>query len=292
LNLSLALEELGVQSIAFRRRVEPLRWVLLNHAGDRQARLVDDLASEEVVEVFGYAVESPADRRELDLEACHLGMPIASPGMLLCARVRKKLYSLAVSLAPRATNDFAALHVSPLMDADMRTVAKVPRLIALLRLWGSTTWQGQLVSHRKATVIDALFEAMVAALCGETWSGKWRKCRSDPSLDFSHLQRDLGGSPGFGHRMKTMNFLRPIDDLEAKDAFAKWAIGYQVTESAEAAGVAFRLAFSPTDLHFDDPNQRADLLAEVGSNSVLCRGAFLARLASDRMERSLIETAA
>jgi hypothetical protein len=283
--INLSLEELGTQSLRFRRRVDPLRWTLRRDDDSYLVRLIDDSDSEETVEVARYDIAQPDTKVSLDLATAMEGIRVDQPGALFSARLAKRSFRLAVSVSPPAVSSLAALGIGVYISDETKTATKIPRLLALIRLWRDAAWQGQLVLHRKEAVLRALDRALAEAVCGAKWSGRLEQFNHRSDADLADLQREVGGSPGFAHRMRTTNFFQPVDGQPPEQAFVNWAVGYKIVDDPSIAALAFKLAFHPTKLRVDDPGERVSTLSGVAANRPLCRGAFLARLASERLSR-------
>lgn len=283
--ITITLEELGMQSLVFPRKVKPLRWVVQRNGASRTVRLINDHGDDTEIEVMRYNIDRPDRKISLTVDDCLAGILLEPHGALFSAHLNGQAYRAAICVSHTALNALANLGVVVRVDSELATPKKIPRLLALRRLWSGASWQGQLVSHRKSQVLGELDDALVTAACGSPWGTRYALYRRDPEADLSVLQQEVGGSPGFASRMRNTNFLHSIGGMAPVDAFIEWAKRYGISDDPGLAKFAFTLAFRPTDLRFDDPTARAAVLTDLANHPALARGAFLAKLASERSEK-------
>lgn len=289
-DLAFLVDELGVSSLSFLQKVQPLRWKL---EADNRARLIDETGADQLVTIDRYDICTPDRRVTVAPDQCLAGLPIDPPGALLTAKFNDRHYRAVVSIPEQATlTTIADLGFGIALAASSDTPRQIPRLTALHRLWRGARPLGPLGGVRKATVLQA-FEHLIATLvCGRNWADRARQCLSGPPGLLDRLQREVGGSPGFGARMRTTEWGRAIDDAAVQAEFVRLAGIYRISDDVELCDLALRLAFGPGAVRFDNPDKGAAAFERLAAVPSLARGAFLARLVMDLAARELLAASA
>jgi hypothetical protein len=279
-DLTFLVDELGIDSLSFSQKVRPLRWRLTAGEHDYRARLIDEAGTDHQVIISLYEIAQPDRKVDADYTQYLDGQAVEPPGALLTAICDNRRYSAIVSVPPRqrltTLNDLGiTIAVSP----SINTAQHIPRLLALLRLWNHAQQAlGPLSILRKAEVSVAFEQRIATILCGAGWADRARACRSaaDPSLE--QLRRDIGGSPGFGARLRANDWRRGTDDPAVCAEFIRLAAVYQVSDNPALCVLALRLAFAPTAIKFKTPDEGIANWARLAQIPILARGAFFARL--------------
>jgi hypothetical protein len=292
-DLFFTVDELGVDSLSFSRKVHPFRWRLTANARDYRARLIDEAGADHPVTVKQYNISQPDLAIEANYNQCLSGHIVAAPGALLVATSDGKSYSAIISVPPQqpltALTDLgAAITVSLSINA----LKHIPKLLFLLRLWGGAHQVlGPLGILRKAEICNALEQRLAVIVCGSNWASQAWKCRLARVPALAQLQREIGASPGFGVRLKTTDWRRAIENKNADAQFSYLAKFFKVSDNQDLCEMAFQLALAPTTIKLNNPGKRggADwtLLTEFPA---LARGAFFVRLLIDLAGNSLPTT--
>ena len=289
-DLTFLVDELGIDSLSFSHKVRPFRWRLMADDHDYRARLIDEAGADPGVLVSLYEITQPDRKLDADYTQYIDGRVIGPPGALLTAVCGNRRYSAIVSVPRRqrltALNDLGVtITVSPSLD----TAKHIPRLLALLRLWNHAQQTlGPLGVLRKAEVSVAFEQRIAAILCGTGWADRARVCRSaaDPSLEY--LRRDIGGSPGFGARLRAHDWRAGADDPANCAEFVRLAAVYQVSDNPVLCILALRLAFTPMAIKFSTPDEGLVNWVALAQTPVVARGAFFARLVTSLAARSVL----
>jgi hypothetical protein len=282
-DLIFLVDELGVDSLSFPLKVRPLRWRLTAGDHDYRVRLIDEAGNDQRVIISLYEIAQPDRKLDADYAPYLDGQAIGPPGALLTAVCDNRRYSAIASVPPHqrltTLNDLGVtITVSPTLNEAQH----IPRLLALLRLWNHAQQSlGPLSLLRKAEVSVAFEQRIAAILCGTGWADRARACRSaaDPSLE--QLRRDIGGSPGFGARLRANDWRSGADDPAVCAEFIRLAAVYQVSDNPALCTLALRLAFAPLAIKFSTRDEGISNWVGLAQIPTLARGAFFARLATN-----------
>ena len=289
-DLTFMVDELGTDSLSFSHRVRPFRWRLTAGGHDYRARLIDEAGADLRVIVSLYEITHPDRKLDADYTQYIDGRAIGPPGALLTAVCDNRRYSAVVSVPPHqkltTLND---LGVTITVSASLDAAKHIPRLLALLRLWNHAQQVlGPLSVLRKAEVSLAFEQRIAAILCGFNWAERARACRSaaDPSLE--ELRRDIGGSPGFGARLRANDWRGGANDPMVCAEFVRLAGVYQVSDNPALCILALRVAFTPMEVKFSNPNEGLSNWDALANIPALARGAFFARLVTSLSTRGAL----
>jgi hypothetical protein len=148
-DLAFLVDELGVSSLSFLQKVQPLRWKL---EADNRARLIDETGADQLVTIDRYDICTPDRRVTVAPDQCLAGLPIDPPGALLTAKFNDRHYRAVVSIPEQVTlTTLADLGFGTALAASGDTPRQIPRLTALHRLWRGAQPLGPLGGVRKAT---------------------------------------------------------------------------------------------------------------------------------------------
>jgi hypothetical protein len=134
---------------------------------------------------------------------------------------------------------------------------------------------------RKAEVCLAFEQRIAGILCGHNWVAKAGQCQSADSSYLEQLRHDIGGSVGYGARMRRTDWRNGIDDPAVCAEFVRLASVYQISSDSELCLLALRLAFSPAAVKFTSSEQGASECARLAEAPILVRAAFFARTVSN-----------
>ena len=285
-DISAAVDELGVQTLRFPHAVEPLRWVF--EPKQHVVRLIDETAHEEPIEVTGLPLATPLKRIVLAAPALIDGQAVESPGMLLTARYRGRSQTAFVSAPASATlHSFAELDLVQRFDLPVCDAEALLLLVRTLALWTRAHALGHLAIVRKAVTVDKLRDKVAALAAGADFASLLKN--GGPAA--LKAARDMvGGSPGFRSRMCSHPW--DVSLRHSIPAFASYASTYQIETDANRAAAALALAFDPLRLRFGygpEAESKAELLL---ANRTLLRGAYLAHAhAQDHADDSALAVA-
>ena len=264
------LEELGRQALRFPRVVDPLRWKF--DPRSVCVRLIDETDHMGPLVVRRYALDEPLLKIDVDTEGAIAGFRLAAPGALLTARYKGMTASLFVSVPPAArVTDFAELGVRQRFALPEHIGAAAITLIDSLRRWSKAKPVGLLARLRRDITVEGLRRELTALCCGSGFA----TLVASPEVDFQRLQAEVGGSQGFGFRMRTYDW--PVDENEAVASFVEFARMYQVEDQPQLARHALTMAYGPLMLRLDNIEGKVEYLGRLLANRTLLRGAFLAR---------------
>jgi hypothetical protein len=280
-DLTFAVDELGLATVSFPRKIAPLRWKLSRTHDGSTVRLVDETGAPASISVSRYDLATPDARRDLAVDASLQGIAVAAPGSLFVARLEEKRFAALASVPPSGRlTDFSALRTAITLSVPATSPRAILRLLALLRIWRLAQPLGPLAAVRKAEVLD-LFETQIEMLaCGRNWTEKAHRYRKS-GVPFEQLQRDVGGSPGFASRMRTTDWTWHVDSGLAKQAFFRLAKTYDVCGDKHLCNLALTLAFHPASIRLNDPKQGARDFETLANTPNLARGAYFAKMTSD-----------
>lgn len=265
------LEELGRQTVRFPHQVDPLRWSL--DPEQLRLRLIDETAHDEAVQVTRLDLTRPAVRTPAAHADLVAGVALSSPGALFSALYKGQRYVAFVSAPPQ--EKLNALSQLGLVQ-DFRPEAAEPAravvgLVNGLQLWRRARPIGRMAAVRKLQTVAGLEGELRCILCGADWSA-WL----DSSAALERAQAGVGGSPGFGLRMRTTAWAE-MGWGHARAEFFRYAEHYQITQDRELADQAITLAFRPWMLRLPAGVAPGKAMARLLDNRPLVRGAFLAR---------------
>lgn len=287
-DISAAIDELGIQSLRFPHAVEPLRWTFESER--RVARLIDETGHEAPIELAGLPLTAPLERIALAVPAFIEGQVIESPGMLLSARYRGRNYTAFISAPASATmHSFAELDLVQRFDLPSNNDDALLLLLRTLAMWTRSRALGHLAIVRKGVTVGKLREAIAALACGADFGQLINNGGPRALL----AARDMiGGSPGFRSRM--CNHPWSLSLHESIPAFAGFADTYKVDSDTKRTKAALALAFDPLRLRFIYGHEaKAKAKAQwLLANRTLLRGAYLARAhAKERVDDALLTVA-
>ena len=268
-----SLDELGRQSLSFPHRVDPLRW----HFDPARARvrLIDESSHEAPVKVRSYTLSTPVEARTVDYDQAIAGIEIAPPGALSVAIAAGRRYAMFVSNPATTLKSLADLGISQSLAITKPDGDAVLILLSALWRWQGARPVGPQAVVRKVMTVDRIGDELAVRLCGRDFTDALRLREETP---FARAQSLVGGSPGFGFRMRTFPVLETA--AEAKALFAEIAGRYAIEQDQVRCDVAYRLAFDPIALRFDTTEAARQAIAGLLANRPLLRGAYLAEAAS------------
>jgi hypothetical protein len=268
-----SIGELGRQSIAFPRRVDPLRWTF--DPPRHRARLVDETAHEHPVTVRRYSLCAPIGKADLDYDEATVGVAVAPPGELLVAAHDGKRYSMFASVpAAERLRAFAELDISQRLNVAAADLDAVLILLSALTRWGDARPVGPQAILRKTMTCERIAGELASRACGRDFTAAIAAPGRPPLVG---AQSMIGGSPGFGVRMRT--FPSPVSEAAGLQTFQALAHLYGIDDDDERCMDAYRLAFAPASMRFATTQKARDRLAALLANPRLVRGAHLAAAA-------------
>ena len=267
------LEELGRQTVRFPHQVDPLRWSL--DPDQQRLRLIDETAHDEEVPVTRLDLTRPAVRTPASHADLVAGVALSSPGALFSALYKGQRYVAFASAPPQ--EKLNALSQLGLVQ-DFRPEAAEPAravvgLVNGLQLWRRARPIGRMAAVRKLQTVAGLEGELRRTLCGADWSA-WLDSAAVPELE--RAQVGVGGSPGFGLRMRTTAWAE-MGWGHVRAEFFRYAEHYQITQDRDLADRALTLAFRPWTLRLPAGVAPGKAIARLLDNRPLLRGAFLAR---------------
>jgi hypothetical protein len=280
-DLAFLVDELGVATVSFPHKVAPIRWKLTAGPTGSTIRLVDETGGAANVAVSRYDMGIPDRRIEVDLSVCTQGVAVSPPGSLFVASYNTKMYAAIASVPPQGKlSDFSQLIPPTMLNTPGASSRDILRLLAILRIWRLGRPLGTLASIRKRSVLEIIETRTEQLACGTRWAEKTRYYRKNGGR-LEDLQTEVGGSPGFASRMRTTEWTWHSDSAHARAEFFRVANTYGVCINRGLCDLALRLAFHPSSIPLNDPNQGARIFEELGKLQILARGAYLAKLISD-----------
>jgi hypothetical protein len=271
-----SLGELGRQAIKFPHQVEPLRWVY--DPSRRLARLIDETAHEAPVTVRRYDLATPLERHIIGAEAALAGLAIVPPGALLIADYRSKHYGVFASApAMDRLTSLSDLGLSQSLAITKPDPEALLILIASLFRWRRARPLGPQAIVRQAITTARIDEELTIRACGRDFAAA---LALDEAKPFDRAQSMVGGSPGFGFRMRT--FATPSNPMEGRDLLTDIARRYKIETDSELCAAAYSLAFEPISLRLGKGEIARAKAGSLLANRSLVRGAFLARTAARR----------
>jgi hypothetical protein len=277
-DLTFVVDELGLDTLTFSRRVHPLRWRLTTEDQDYRVRLIDEADTERPVTINVYHLNRPDLKEDGSYALYRSGQIVRSPGALFTAIYDKKHYSAIVSIpASQRLSNLQGLGVPIAISPSLESPKHIPRLLVLRRLWGRTLQTlGPLSLLRKAEVCLAFEQRIAVILCGHNWVTKAGECQSAEGPCLEQLRHGIGGSVGYGARLRSTNWSNGIDDPAVLAEFVRLASVYQISSDPGLCLLALRLAFTPTLIKFATSEQGALECARLAEVPILARAAFFA----------------
>lgn len=270
-DISASIDELGVQLLRFPHVVEPLRWIF--DAKRQRVRLIDETGHEEPVVVTGLRLDAPLEKVAIQARSAIDGVDVAAPGLLLNARYRGRSQTALISVpAARTMHSFAELDIAQRFDLPAESGAALLAMIRGLALWNRARPLGHLAIVRKATTVGRLRYELATFACGAAFMQLIRQ--GDPN-SLQRAQGMVGGSPGFGSRMRSQAWSPLLD--EAVESFATYAETYRIEADRSQSSIALTLAYDPLRLRFGYGPDALTKAARLLANPILLRGAHLAR---------------
>jgi hypothetical protein len=279
-----SLDELGRQSLAFPHRIDPLRWHF--DPANAQVRLIDESAHDAPVKVRTYALPTPAEVRAVDYDQAIAGIEIASPGALMVAIAARRRYAMFVSNPATMLKNLADLGVAQSLEIAKPDLDAVLILLSALLRWQGARPVGPQAMVRKVMTLDRIEDELAVRLCGSDFTNALRLTEPTP---FVRAQSLVGGSPGFGFRMRTFPTLETA--AEARTLFAEIAGRYAIEQHGARCGMAYTLAFNPVRLRLGSADAVRKEIADLLTNRPLLRGAYLARAATRASRQAVLRVA-
>lgn len=269
-----SLDELGRQAQSFSHPVDPLRWKF--DAARGIVRLIDETDHAQAPSVRSYPFAAPIGRSKMESAAALQGIAIEAPGALFEAISGDRRALLFAS--PRRGGSLyglSSLSEPQSLEPASNGGTTLFKLVNALRRWKRAVAVGQLALLRKQTTLSWLEQQVEVLACGADFSNGLHAAAN--ARDWERIQKSVGGSPGFGYRMRTFTE-RTLKNASPQllDAAVRYAIDGAEGWSAAAA----TLAFSPMSLRAPEDVDRGTYFETLLSKRTLLRGAFLARAAS------------
>jgi len=277
-----SLNELGRQALAFPHRADPLRWQF--DRARQTARLIDETAHETPVTARRYSLATPLRKQVIDYGEAITGTAIEPPGALLIADYQSRRYALFAS-AP-STDRLRGLAELALPQCLILPEPEPQALLILLSSlgrWHGARPAGVQAIVRKTMTLARIRDELTALACGRDFLAVLAVQEAKP---FGRAQSMVGGSPGFGFRMRT--FPSPTDADEGKRTIADIARHYDVDHDPSRCADAYLLAFDPTSLRLGKGDAARDRAAALLANRTLMRGVHLAQAAVKSLANSPI----
>jgi hypothetical protein len=288
--LAFVADELGAVTFSFPHKVPPLRWKFARDDGRYVMRLVDEAGVAANTSIGRYDMQVPDRRSNIQPDSCVLGVEVDPPGSLFVATHDGHFYAAFASVPPRERmTTFLDLATNVALSVPGGSSRNITRLLAILRLWRRGRPLGSVAAIRKAEVLGVVERQIERLVCGGRWADRARRYR-DGDGRLEDLQGEVGGSPGFASRMRTTNWTWHSDSERAKAEFFRLANTYGVSDDKTICDLALRLAFHPTSIRLNDPTKNAHNFEQLGTKSILARGAYFAKLTSDLRFNSTPQT--
>jgi hypothetical protein len=268
-----SLDELGRQSLAFPHRVDPLRWHY--DPACARVRLIDESAHNAPVKVRTYSLSNPAEVRAADYDQAIAGIEIACPGALMVAIAAGRRYAMFVSNPATTLKNLADLGVTQSLEIAKPDLDAALILLSALLRWQGARPVGPQAVVRKVMTLVRIEDELAVRLCGRDFTNALRLTEPTPLVRAQSL---VGGSPGFGLRMRTFPVLETA--AEARTLFAEIAGRYAIEQHSARCDMAYALAFDPVALRLGSADAARKEIADLVVNRPLLRGAYLARAAT------------
>ncbi len=269
-----SLDELGRQARSFPHVVDPLRWKF--DPRTQTVRLIDETDHTSPLSVVAYSLAKPATLTKVDIQKALGGFYPNQPGALLVAKFNAMSAAILVSTHGATTiRNLADLGLSQSIELPPSNAESVARIIKALRRWRKAKPVGHLALVRRDATVDML-EAKLASLCCGDDFGALLRSTAPQALERAQLK--VGGSQGFGLRMRTLEW--PQDANAASETFCYYARHYSVEGSDHVSVAALRMAFNPNSIKPPEGVEAMPFIDSLLANRPLLRGAFLARAAA------------
>jgi hypothetical protein len=269
-DIVLAIGELGRQALSFQTDISPVRWSY--DPTTTTIRLIDETDETEPLGLYRYAFEKPLVAEQIDREEALNGILVQPQGALFFAKRHRKPAYMFVHV-PKALR----LHGFGDLKGDQSFATSEPPPQAILKLlrahsrWTRSRAVGPQALLQKDMTVDAIRNAICKAACGPEFSALLKQS----SLE--RAQTQVGGSPGFGFRMRT--FAAGPNMAEDLSAFTECALRYGITKTPADCVDPFCLAFFPRAFRRLTGEEPAARIKQALSNRSLVFGAFLAKAA-------------
>ena len=271
-----SLGDLGRQAIKFTHQVEPLRWAY--DPSHHVARLIDETAHEGPVIVRCYNLAKPLLKTNVMADAALAGITITPPGALLVVNYLSSRYAVFVSAPATGTlTALSELGLVQLLDIAKSDSEALLILLASLDRWRQARPLGRLAIVRQAKTTTLIEHELTIRACGRDFAIALARESAQP---LERAQSMVGGSPGFGFRMRT--FTTPSNLLEGRKQLSDIARNYNIEADSELCAAAYDLAFDPLSLRLGKGETARTRIALLLANRPLVRGAFLAHVAVSR----------
>ena len=266
-----SMGELGRQAIAFPHKVDPLRWHY--DVSEEKVRLIDETAHNSPVKIRIYPLSQPVSPQSVDYESAIAGIRVPSPGLLAAVIFERRIYSMFISAPARTKlNRLQDLGLRQALETEKSDRDAVLMFLASLRRWERARPVGPQALLRKLITIEKIENEMGERLCGHDFM---RTIIERNERSFHQAQRMVGGSPGFGVKMRS--FPITYTKEEALAAFIYSAKLYSISGDEDQCRTAFEIAFNPSKLRTGGGDDARKLIDHILANRTLLRGAFLAR---------------
>jgi hypothetical protein len=269
-DIVLAIGELGRQALSFQTDLSPVRWSY--DPTTTKIRLVDETDEAESLGLYRYAFEKPLVCEQIDREEALNGILVKPQGALFFAKRARKPSFMFVHV-PKALR----LHGFADLKGDQSFSTGEPPPQAILKLLRAhARWsRGRAVGPQALLQKDMTVDAIRNAICREACGPEFSALLKHNSLE--RAQAQVGGSPGFGYRMRT--FTAHANRAEDLSAFTDCALRYGITNAAADCVDPFCLAFFPKAFRHLTGEEPALRIKQALSNRSLVLGAFLAKAA-------------
>lgn len=281
IELSFAVEELGISSVSFSQKVHPLRWKLENRDHNYFVRLIDEADSEESILIECYSITWPDRKFPLDLQMCLTGSPVEPPGALYVARLGEQGFSVVASIPGKDRMASFTELATPILFGRLRQEAvHIPRLLSRYSLWRKAKPLGPLGPVRKEKVLEAFEQRIFGIVCSADWVNRAYEYLHGQRHLLDQLRQEVGGSPGFGARIRSTDWNGYPIFYDAIKEFTRLAKVYNICDDLLLSEVALTLAFRPHAIQLDLPEITVSLFEQIMQNQHLVRGAYLAKFVS------------
>lgn len=271
-----SIDELGRQALSFSHAVEPLRWKF--DSARKVVRLIDETSHEKPVTVRRYDLATPLNPHKVELTAAVAGLAVEPPGSLFIAIYERFGHGLFVS-DPSAVQlkSFKELGFEQDLSLDLDSAATLRALVHAMHRWHRYRGVGHLAGLRKTMTLNRMHEAIASILCGSEFV---RLLRRENSAGLLRAQQQVGGSPGFGSRMRNFDWSSRLEEIASE--FRRFATNYSIECDEQRCRDAVFLAFDPLSFRLGKSLEEDRARFEgLVTNRPLVRGAYLAKASTD-----------